>query len=378
MTITNKIQCDVLIIGGGPAGSSCARALTAKGLSIIVMDKSEFPRDKVCAGWITPPIIKMLDIDVEHYRQHNHCHAIKGFRTGLGNKTGLLNQYDHIVSYSIRRTEFDNYLLQRSGAKTILGEPAREFQRVDNGWLVNGYISTRMLVGAGGYFCPVAKLLGADVGKNEHAVRAQEIEFEMSEQEMAQCQLSSEIPELFFCDDLKGYGWCVRKDNYLNIGLGREDPHHLSQHVNQFVAQLKQDKLIPESTPGKFHGHAYLTYPQSPRRLVDDAALLIGDSAGLAYDRSGEGIRTAVESGLMAAETIAKCQGNYSQQNLLTYEQIVTQRYGEKVGEEKSLLSENLRKKLAKFVLNNRYLSRALVIDRWFLHAHQKPLKLQR
>jgi len=52
--------CDVLIVGGGPAGSSCARQLRLQGrdvmvmVMVMVMDKALFPRDKVCAGWITP------------------------------------------------------------------------------------------------------------------------------------------------------------------------------------------------------------------------------------------------------------------------------------------------------------------------------------
>ena len=49
-------RCDVLVVGGGPAGSSCARALHDAGLDVIVLDRAVFPRDKVCAGWITPQV----------------------------------------------------------------------------------------------------------------------------------------------------------------------------------------------------------------------------------------------------------------------------------------------------------------------------------
>ena len=58
------------------------------------------------------------------------------------------------------------------------------------------------------------------------------------------------------------------------------------------------------------------------------------------------------------------------------YEQQITQRYGKKDNEAPPLLPETVRKTLAKFILNNRYLSRALVIDRWFLHTNQQPLRL--
>jgi flavin-dependent dehydrogenase len=59
----------VLIVGGGPAGSSLAWGLRDSGLNVIVMDKSTFPRAKVCAGWITPAVITTLCIDTAEYAQ---------------------------------------------------------------------------------------------------------------------------------------------------------------------------------------------------------------------------------------------------------------------------------------------------------------------
>src|SRR3989304_302592 len=56
-------SCDVLIVGGGPAGSTCAWQLVRAGLDVLVMDKQVFPRDKVCAGWVTPPVGKSLQLD---------------------------------------------------------------------------------------------------------------------------------------------------------------------------------------------------------------------------------------------------------------------------------------------------------------------------
>ena len=53
-------NCDVLIVGGGPAGSSCARQLHRHGMDVMVMDKASFPRDKVCAGWITPAVLQAV------------------------------------------------------------------------------------------------------------------------------------------------------------------------------------------------------------------------------------------------------------------------------------------------------------------------------
>ena len=62
-------SCDALIVGGGPAGSTCAWKLRQAGLDVMVMDAAVFPRDKLCAGWITPPVVAELDLDPEAYRQ---------------------------------------------------------------------------------------------------------------------------------------------------------------------------------------------------------------------------------------------------------------------------------------------------------------------
>jgi flavin-dependent dehydrogenase len=56
--------CDVLIAGGGPAGSTCAWRLQQAGLDVVVMDRATFPRDKVCAGWITPQVLADVGLDV--------------------------------------------------------------------------------------------------------------------------------------------------------------------------------------------------------------------------------------------------------------------------------------------------------------------------
>ena len=182
--------------------------------------------------------------------------------------------------------------------------------------------------------------------------------------------------QLYFCPDLKGYGWCFAKGEYLNVGLGREDSHRLSEHVERFRCWLERRGGIPRDLPGKFNGHAYLLYPESRRRLYDDGVLLIGDAAGLAYPRSGEGIRPAIESGLMAAETIVDAAGAYTGAKLAPYVQRLAQRFGTRKPEPDAVqwLPQSLRQSLAAKLLATTWFARNVVIDRWFLHAEQRAL----
>ena len=80
--------CDVLMVGGGPAGSTCAWKLRQAGADVLVVDQATFPRDKVCAGWITPPVIETLRLDTAAYASSRTFQPITAFRTGVIGRTG--------------------------------------------------------------------------------------------------------------------------------------------------------------------------------------------------------------------------------------------------------------------------------------------------
>lgn len=368
---------DVLIIGGGPAGSTLAWNLNHAGLQVTVMDKQNFPRDKVCAGWVTPAVMQELEIDLNDYASTRTLQAIHGFRINqIGQKQMQSHYPGAAVSYGIRRCEFDDYLLRRCNAELLLGEAFNHMEKTSRGWEVNGSIAANLVIGAGGHFCPVARAIGAK-GVSEIAVAAQEIEFEMNAAQKANCSIDAETPELFFTPDLKGYGWVFRKGDYLNIGLGREDRHKLSGHVHDFCQYLKQLGKIPDDTPEKFHGHAYLLYPHSIRDIFKDNVLLIGDAAGLAYPQSGEGIRPAVESALLAANVICDCNGDYSSQQLQNYYNLITERFGERQPEPDLLekLPMGIKQPLAAQLMKTHWFTKNIVTDRWFLHTQQGPIE---
>lgn len=367
--------CDALIVGGGPAGSTCARQLSQQGMKVIVMDKAVFPRDKVCAGWITPEVVRALDLDLHAYAYQRVFQPITAFRTGLIDGESLETRYPAPVSYGIRRREFDDYLLRRSGANLWLGQALKSMERQGKRWVVNYSLSTPLIIGAGGHFCPVARFLGAKLGAEEAAVAAKEIEFEMNLTQLDRCQVRPDTPELYFCRDFKGYGWCIRKGRYLNVGLGREGSHRLADELKHFCDFLKRSGSIPEDIPDGFHGHAYLLYGKSQRKLLDHGVLLVGDAAGLASPQSGEGIRPAVESGLMAATTVLEAREDYHRHSLAAYHSRLQARFGSATPSH-PIGPEFLRTLISGALLDSRWFTRHVVLDRWFLQTHQKNLNI--
>ncbi len=368
--------CDVLVVGGGPAGSSFAWALRDTDLDILIIDKQTFPRDKVCAGWVTPAVMQELEIDLSDYEKHNTLQPISGFKVSKHHSNQINTSYGgDVVSYGIRRREFDNYLLARSGARVHYDTAFKSMERDGESWIVNGNIKTRLLIGAGGHFCPVARAIGAKVGSTERIVAAQEVEFEMTPEQARECVIDAEVPELFFCDDLEGYGWVFRKGNFLNIGLGREDNHQLSEHVREFADYLKSIGKIPASLPDKFHGHAYILYPHAIRKLVTHGVIIIGDAAGLAYPQSGEGIRPAVESAILAAKQVKQLDGSYSEAQLEAYARQLIQRFGKR--DSKSFI-ETLpawaTQFLATRLLKTEWFVKNVVVSKWFLQSHADTL----
>ena len=363
------VTCEVLIAGGGPAGSACAWRLRQAGIDVAVMDKALFPRDKVCAGWITPEVARDLQIDTDDYRHGRTLQPITAFRVGvIGDRDPVDVAYDRPVSFGIRRCEFDHYLLQRSGARLLLGTPVTRIRRDGADWVINDAVRARMLVGAGGHFCVVSRLLNGDPTAAP-LVAAQEAEFAAAPGDG--WSTTGERPELYFCTDLQGYGWCFRKAEYLNIGFGRLAARALPTSSAAFVDYLRAIGRIPAHGSWRWRGHAYLVSSRARRKAVAHGVLLVGDAAGIADSRSGEGILPAIESGLIAASTILEADAEYTRERLASYERHLKKQFGEgTVGAALSRLSRvAVPTTAALLLMRNAWFVRRVVLDRWFLHT---------
>jgi geranylgeranyl reductase family protein len=314
---------DVAIVGGGPAGSSCAWALRHAGARVVVLDAASFPRQKVCAGWVTPRVFAALALDPAEYRAAGLVlQEVDGFKTGIIHGRQMVStEYSATVSYAVRRFEFDDFLLRRAGVPVMQGTRVTSIRREAGAWRLNERVTARTLVGAGGHFCPVARLLNPAASADGDVVIAKELEVPV---DGASCAVDGLTPELMFCRDLDGYGWCIRKQEYVNVGFGRRGSNGFQSHLADFCEWLRMRGVAPREVldPRRWKGHAY-RIRRPGRRVRDDGVLLVGDSAGLAWPESGEGIAPAVESGIAAAHVIATVGTATADEALSTYDRLI-------------------------------------------------------
>lgn len=296
-------DCETIIVGGGPGGSTCAWKLRQAGREVLVLDKQEFPRVKPCAGWITPRVVRDLMLERDHYPYSVSRFARILFHSRIGTLTLPTLQY------AIRRIEFDDWLLRRAGAR-VMRHTVADIRREGYDFVIDGTFRCRNIVGAGGTHCPVYRTLF-------RAVRPRPVESQITAMEDEYPTRFDEPGcHLLFPRDLPGYCWYVPKGNtHVNVGVGgmskgmEARSKSIREYWSDFLGVLGERSYM-STQPEAPRGHIYYRrHDTGPVELGN--AFVIGDAAGLATKDMGEGIGPAVRSGILAADAILH-RGKYN------------------------------------------------------------------
>jgi len=287
---------EVIVVGGGPAGSTAAWKLKRGGADVLVLDRDRFPRLKLCAGWITPEVVHDLEMDTASYPHRFHTFSrmqahIKALRIPMP-----------CVQHSIRRFEFDAWLLERSGAP-LVQHTVKQIRRVNGDYEIDGEFRAKYLVGAGGTSCPVYRTL-----LREANPRARELQTVTLEHELEYDWKDPDCHLWFFDKGLPGYSWYVPKQNgWLNVGIGgmaqrlKARGEDIKQHWGHFARMLER-RLAPRAALAPTGYSYYLRGGVDVVRV--DNAFIAGDAVGLATRDLCEGIGPAVRSGARVAASI--------------------------------------------------------------------------
>ena len=293
---------DVIIVGGGPAGSSAAWELTRNGRQCLLLDRETFPREKLCAGWITPEVVADLEFAPDDYPHRFLTFevldvAFKGLHVPLRSP-----------QHSIRRYEFDAWLLERCGAE-VRQHNVRKVAEDGDGYVIDDRYRCRYLIGAGGTRCPVFRELFRPRRPRGKSLQAVTLESEFP------CEWQDPRCHLWFLDDgLPGYAWYVPKaDGYLNVGVGgmadklKRRGDDIRRHWEKLCGRLLSEGLL-SAVPDDPGGYSYFLRDRVDTPRLGNA-FVVGDAQGLATRDMCEGIGPAVRSGMLAARSIVTGEG---------------------------------------------------------------------
>ena len=309
--MSNVVERDVLVIGGGPAGAACAIRAAAAGARVTVFEKGAYGRDKICGDGLTPRAVRALEeLDVDL----GDAHRIDGLRM-IANSTVRQLEWpgiDPFPSYGAvwPRRRLDARLMElaeKAGAELLWeheAEPVLEGDRVVGVQVGPHRWRADLVVIAAGAPGAVARLLGAERVADEPfglAIRTYAESPRHAERYLEACLTlrdESGVP-------VPGYGWIFPAgDGTVNIGVGALSTMKGFKQLNLNRLQESYRQLVGEDWglgPDLERPRAW-RLPMSTQRRQGPGWVAIGDAAGLVNPMNGEGIDYGLESGMLAAE----------------------------------------------------------------------------
>ena len=347
---------DVAIVGAGPAGTACALALRHSGLRVALLDKAQFPRDKVCGDAVPGHALKALrQLDpalADALWQLQPLDAVRQSRLVAPNGASLALQWK-LPSFNCPRETFDDALLalvRTHTATTVLENTSLKDLRIAADHvrlqLAQGpEITCQLVIGCDGANSVVGRKLLPEprLARAHHCVGVRAYFEDIAGAE-------SGTTEFFLTRDyLAGYCWLfpVGQGRY-NVGLGM-----LAEVVAKHRVDLKETMLRllathPELAArfagakqlGPIVGFGLPLGGGRVRPISGSRFMLCGDAASLIDPLQGHGIDTAMQSGMLAAAQATACfvQQDFSASIMAQYDAQVAAKIGRKLAKSYRLM----------------------------------------
>lgn len=286
---------DILIVGGGPAGSTLARRVASAGREVTLIERACFPRHKPCGGGLSGHAIAALELDISEVVECDVEQLVVA-----GGWTGRLEVPVEKRCQVVERKTFDHFLLRQaetSGATILEGCGLTDIQSSPTGFRVTtnrGRIETRILCACDGATSRTARALGlAPTSPPSIALEA-----------IAHPATRVTADAIFdFTAIPGGYGWLFpRRDCWaLGVATAHAIAPQLRNHLMRMIGRLPESR---DAEIGEIRG-GLLPVFHAPREVyARDNAYLLGDAAGLVDKFSGEGLQYAILSANLAAAAI--------------------------------------------------------------------------
>jgi geranylgeranyl reductase family protein len=301
---------DIIISGAGPAGSTAGYLLSKAGLKVLIIDKSAFPRKKLCAGLITHKTVKLLERvfgeSVDSLKEKD----LINFESGSYEvfcRDRLITRRNITVPFRfIDRDRYDYFLLKQArqtGADVIEGDGVRALDILRNSvTTVSGKrYSADIIIGADGVNSRIRRSFLVDLFGREdwsgNLASAHEIFLSRTS-----VNKSFDHPALFFGYIERGYAWIFPNRERLKVGICALKNKNKEDILASFRNFLSDTGL---RSAGEEKVHSYvLPYGSFLREPVFRNVMLIGDAAGFADPLLGEGIYYAQRSAELASQAI--------------------------------------------------------------------------